>query len=82
MNYKQTLIRFGVHVFDGKAIRVRERGGKVDEAITSLRAYAFFGMGPMVGSGVKRRVAKKWSARFIREGLPRSARMSGPWRRR
>ena len=82
MNYQKAIIRLGVLVIDGKAIRAHKRGGRVDGAITSLRAYALFGKGPMVGSGVKRRVAKKWSIRLLREGLPRSARLTEPWRRR
>jgi hypothetical protein len=82
MNYQKAIIRLGVLVIDGKAIRAFKRGGKVDEAITLLRAYAIFGKGPMAGRGVKRRVAKKWSVRLLREGLPRTARMTGPWRRR
>lgn len=82
----------------------RGRGGRIDEAITAMRAHAFFcGVGrpaaaePRLGkwqvrepdtrsrltqaldrAKVKRRVAKRWASRLVREGLPRAARLTGP----
>ncbi len=53
--------------------------------ISQLRAHAFMpgvDKRPVAAAcqrkGVKRRVAKKWSIRLLREVLPREARITGP----
>lgn len=79
MNYQQAL-RIG-----GVDLNNKARGGATDKTIAAMRASALFRgvRGNALATritiaGVKRRVAKRWSTRLIREGLPRAARLTGP----
>lgn len=71
MNYRQALRFYDDDIF-------------VHEMISGMRAHALFrGSSAPVAlmlarAKVKRRVAKRWATRLLREGLPRSARFTGP----
>jgi hypothetical protein len=55
---------------------------RAQQTISSLRSYAIYGAGTLgcvlAAARVKRRRAKAWSTRVLREKLPRHRRLTGP----